>query len=523
MRRTVVSRGWRTLLVALAMWGVLLAASMFVTSRAASSPAEISIVGSGGPYLVGATFQVSTTLTKFTPTAQQPKWAGWTTQVAYDTTVLQAVAAQLPSSGALCEPSTFWAASQLEPTVVAGCFAQSKTATGVLEVVTFKCVAEGTSPLHLVTLSEDPALGTTMFDESAVNIPTDLVDGPTVTCAGPATPTATSTPTSTPPPASPTPTFTPTATPTPAPAGVLCATNVGGPPTLGSDVDCDTDLRFDGVLGDGCADSEDLNPDDPWGQVYTVPVPALLAAAGGLRDNFVTIHDVQAIFAYFKADAVAGSPAYEQDANNNGVKDGWEYDRRLLTGGALGPPDGTITIHEVQVAFAQFKTSRHCSSGYNMVKPLCTTNVGGPPTLGNGIDCDFVESLETPFEAVLGDGCVDIEDTDPDDPWGQIYTVPAPALLSNPGSYRDNAVTIHDVQAIFAYFRAGAAVGSAEYEQDLNGNGVKDGWEYDRRPLPSGGLGPPDGAVTAQDAQAAFVQYLDNVRCSSGYNMRNTP
>lgn len=489
------------------------------TSQAAASPAEIAVEGPAGAQQIGLPFQVTTSITRFQTGGGVTTWAGWSMQLAYDGSVLQVNSVV---RGSLC-PASSYGNPQVSPTIITGCVFQSSTATGTMDVITFECIDAGSSPLHLVTLAEDPVQGTTLFDENAVNIATDLVDGAPVTCLGAATPTPTNTHTPTPTPVTPTLTPTPTSTPTPPAEGILCTTNVGGLPTLGVDADCDTDLRFGGVLGDGCADSEDSDPEDPWGQLYSVPVPALIASPGGLRDHVVTIHDVQAVFAYFDAGVVAGTVGYEQDANSNGVKDGWEYDRRILAGGALGPPDGTVTIQEAQAAFAQFKLSKRCSSGYNLVLPLCTTNVGGPPTLGTGFDCDFVESLDVSFEAVLGDGCVDSEDANPGDPWGQIFTVPAPALFVSPSSYRDHAVTLQDAQAILAYFKAGAATGAPVYEQDLNGNGVKDGWEYDRRIFPGGALGPPDGAVTSQEAQAAFAQYQAGVRCSSGYNMRNAP
>ncbi|TAK66648.1 MAG: hypothetical protein EPO22_03660, partial [Dehalococcoidia bacterium] len=123
-----------------------------------------------------------------------------------------------------------------------------------------------------------------------------------------------------------------------------------------------------------------------------MPIPALYAAANPttvFRNNVVTVTDAQAVFAYFKAAAVAGSPVYEQDLNQNGVRDGWEYDRSEDAFGNLGPPNGVVTAGDAQAAFAQFVRGVKCSSGYNLAKPSCTTNVGGPPTLGVGRDCDL--------------------------------------------------------------------------------------------------------------------------------------
>lgn len=251
--------------------------------------------------------------------------------------------------------------------------------------------------------------------------------------------------------------------------------------------------------------------------MYSVPVPALLAEPTALRDNEVKASDAQAVYAYAIAGAAAGSSIYEQDLNGNNVRDGWEYDRQLVGSGQLGPPDGVITAQDAQASFAQFKAGVRCSSGYNLAKPLCVTNVGGPPTLGTGTDCDF----QLAFPGMLGDGCVDTEDPNPLDPWRNMYSVPVPALFAAPTALRDNRTMPTDAQAVFAYFSVGAAMGTTVYEQDLNGNQTKDGWEYDRSVLGQGFLGPPDGVVTAQDAQAAFARWMAGAQCSSGYDMRN--
>jgi len=56
-------------------------------------------------------------------------------------------------------------------------------------------------------------------------------------------------------------------------------------------------------------------------------------------------------------------------------------------------------------------------------------------------------------------------------------------------------------------------VGSPEYEQDLNGNGIADGIEYDRSFVAPGASGPPDGVIGALDAQLAFAQFKMGYRC----------
>ncbi|TAK62615.1 MAG: hypothetical protein EPO22_07345, partial [Dehalococcoidia bacterium] len=120
-----------------------------------------------------------------------------------------------------------------------------------------------------------------------------------------------------------------------------------------------------------------------------------------------------------------------------------------------------------------------------------------------------------------GDGCADVKEpllvppTDPNNPW-DFFSVPVPALYaaSNPLIvFRDSVVSATDAQAVFAYFKKAAKTGSLEYEQDLNGNGVKDGIEYDRSVAAPGVSGAPDGVVSATDAQLAFAQFKFGYHC----------
>jgi hypothetical protein len=118
---------------------------------------------------------------------------------------------------------------------------------------------------------------------------------------------------------------------------------------------------------------------------------------------------------------------------------------------------------------------------------------------------------------VCGDGAelLLVPPTSPTDAW-DFYSVPVPALLAapNPGTtFSNGVVSASDAQAVFAYFKAGATSADAVYEQDLNGNGRKDGEEYDRRVLGPGLSGPPDGAIGAQDAQLAFAQFKRAYSC----------
>jgi glucose/arabinose dehydrogenase len=105
--------------------------------------------------------------------------------------------------------------------------------------------------------------------------------------------------------------------------------------------------------------------------------------------------------------------------------------------------------------------------------------------------------------------------TDPLNAW-DFYSVPVPALIAagNPlGIAKDSAVSASDAQAVFAYFKALAATGTTAYEQDLNANGVKDGFEYDRSPAAGNRAGPPAGALSARDAQMAFAQFTLGYTC----------
>jgi hypothetical protein len=93
---------------------------------------------------------------------------------------------------------------------------------------------------------------------------------------------------------------------------------------------------------------------------------------------------------------------------------------------------------------------------------------------------------------------------------------PVPALFAAPdplSASKDASVSASDAQAVFAYFKKAAKTGSPEYEQDLNGNGVKDGFEYDRSYLGPAQTGPPDGIVSASDAQLAFAQFKLGYAC----------
>lgn len=70
-----------------------------------------------------------------------------------------------------------------ESTVYTGCIRVSEdtTYTGPINTVTFRCIASGTSPLHLVSLTEEWDFGSTAIGYAGVTIETSLVDA-SVTC-----------------------------------------------------------------------------------------------------------------------------------------------------------------------------------------------------------------------------------------------------------------------------------------------------------------------------------------------------
>jgi hypothetical protein len=126
-----------------------------------------------------------------------------------------------------------------------------------------------------------------------------------------------------------------------------------------------------------------------------------------------------------------------------------------------------------------------------------------------------------------GDGCSDTEelgvasslggDRDPLRRW-DFYDVPAPPLTAAaPGSTSDDAVSLLDVAAVLSYFGTTAANpddsygNGARYGSDWNGNGLPDGQEYDRSPSAIAPKpwrsGPPDGAVSLEDAAVALLQF----------------
>jgi hypothetical protein len=205
------------------------------------------------------------------------------------------------------------------------------TATGQAHLMRLKCVSEGTSPLHLMTLGEEPIYGSTTLAPGGDAIPTDLND-----------------------------------------AEVTCASVI------------DTD-------GDGCVNLEELvgaappkpgasgafDPSNPY-DFYDVPVPVRSdPTANGPKNGGINMADVIAVLFYAGAqpsgvcgdnpngngvdyDCDKGVDTDGDTAANippDGVPDGRSYDRTPSPPPNppldAGPPDGAIDISDVLVALAQ--------------------------------------------------------------------------------------------------------------------------------------------------------------------------
>lgn len=121
-----------------------------------------------------------------------------------------------------------------------------------------------------------------------------------------------------------------------------------------------------------------------------------------------------------------------------------------------------------------------------------------------------------------GDGCSDGRELlyphtlggerDPLNPW-DFFDVPFAALRVDSAGIRDGGIGVtSDVIALLAY--TGVNVGSPDYESDYDGNGVRDGLQYDRslNVYPeSWRSGPPDGGIgITTDVIALLAQVGDS-------------
>lgn len=126
------------------------------------------------------------------------------------------------------------------------------------------------------------------------------------------------------------------------------------------------------------------------------------------------------------------------------------------------------------------------------------------------------------------DGCTDVEENGPNhvlggdrDPNNQydFFDTPVPALLpTQTTGTKDKTASLADVLAVLRYVgtvnNGPPNSDGADYDTDLNVNGVNDGVEYDRAPSSNVAKpwrsGAPNGSVTLQDALVALAQVGDS-------------
>jgi glucose/arabinose dehydrogenase len=176
----------------------------------------------------------------------------------------------------------------------------------------------------------------------------------------------------------------------------------------------------------------------------------------------------------------------------------------------------SVTFNVVGTSMGSGLTLANVNIFDRMDKEVASCN----PTVSVTTSCAGASVFTTAGTDSDGDGCGDAEEgaypaLSPGDPW-DFYSVPVPALFAaaNPAVvFKDATVSSSDAQAVFAYFKRAAKLGTLEYRQDLNHNGVQDGVEYDRSVVGPGHSGPPDGVVSAQDAQLAMAQFKLGYHC----------
>lgn len=182
-------------------------------------------------------FDVVVALQSVTFDVSKPYWTAYDMELSYDSSLLGVTV--LPPS-TLCQSASLnWSNTSVPGHVVAHCGSQTGVYAGVLETISFTCLADGTSALTLVPRPGVVGVGTALsygtsdFDMTLISA--------TVTCqTGAATPTPTATPTSTP---TSTATLTPTVTPTPASTDTPTVTNTPLPPPPQLPVGGITDLE----------------------------------------------------------------------------------------------------------------------------------------------------------------------------------------------------------------------------------------------------------------------------------------
>lgn len=327
--------------------------------------------------------------------------------------------------------------------------------------------------------------------------------------------------------------------------------------------------------GDMCGDGDEaLRPDRPGDPLnpydfYTVPVPALLLNTTSSTDYGVGVTtDVVALLNYIGLKAEDAT--YNADLDGNGVPDGRQYDRSVVTlfGGAWpASPDGGIGATTDLVAMLS-QSGLQCSCPDFDGDGLCDDidpdddNDGMPDTYeeahpcldprkvdgGDDADSDnltnlqeFVLSTDPCTSDTDGDGLTDGEEAhptfgigtdpldpdtdgdlcgdgrevhrapkpgDPLNPW-DFYSVPVPALLFGTPTTADSGIgATTDLVSLLEY--VGMDTSSLAYIVDIDGNGVMDGRQYDRSSITYvDGPWPssPDGGIgVTTDVQAMLSQ-----------------
>ena len=434
--------------------------------------AVFSAVG-GGTRAVNESFTVEVDLTDVTFDSGYPNWGGYGVVLDFDPTVLTVIGGSAPTD--LC-PNVYPPPPFFIDTgeVTTGCAFQASTVTaGPLLRVTFACLRGGVSVLHLPARASNP-FGNDLFNEQALDFNMTLTDS-SVSCDG-ALPTATSTSTPTPT-ATSTPANTPTATAGPPDSATIAMRAPAQSQPL--------DLRF-GVTAD-----------------LTAFVPGTMPYWGGY--SFELAYDPTVVAVDYVAPGLCTlwvNPQRSPEVRTGCVAQDQTSTGRLENIVFHCLQDGTTTLHIVTAPNGLGTVLFDTTGAAHFTLTLQDATV----TCDQHVDDDHDRCSNTK-ETALG--------LDASDPW-DFYSVPVPALLSAPDPHldlSDSVVSASDAQAVFAYFKAGAKIGTQVYDQDLDGDGVQDGVQYDRSMTGPAKTGAPDGAVTARDAQLAEAQFKLGYNC----------
>jgi len=149
---------------------------------------------------------------------------------------------------------------------------------------------------------------------------------------------------------------------------------------------------------------------------------------------------------------------------------------------------------------------------------------GTPPWIADGTAPDGLTTGADPCDPDDDNsGCIDTQEpleNPPRDPlnpwdWADMWTPALPASGTPVGGRsKGGSITLADVGAVIAWVGAtnnnpSPNVTGRDYDADVNANGVEDGAEYDRTPVGIGLSGPPNGAVSLQDASVVLAQVGD--------------